>query len=313
MRVEGRLALTLILICLGAGWGMTIPLIKIIVEAGYPPLAIVFWQFVIISFLLAALIARRGTWPPVGRVPLLVWLFIALVGTLIPNAASYRATLFLPAGVMAIIIASVPMFALPIALLLGTDRLSFVRLLGLCAGLAGVALIALPEASLPDRSMAAFLPLALIAPFCYAVEANVVGKWGTGPLDPVQVLFGASVLGAVLTLPLALATGQWAAPQTPYDVADVTLVVTGLIHGAVYTAYVWLVGRAGAVFAGQVAYLVTGFGVIWSILLLGERYSGWVWAALLLMLAGLALVQPRERLESDATPGDTAPTSAKGR
>ncbi len=66
-----------------------------------------------------------------------------------------------------------------------------------------------------------------------------------------------------------------------------------LIHAAVYTGYVWLVSQAGAVFAAQVAYLVTGSGVLWSMALLGERYSGWVWAALLLILAGMFLVQPR--------------------
>jgi drug/metabolite transporter (DMT)-like permease len=46
------------------------------------------------------------------------------------------------------------------------------------------------------------------------------------------------------------------------------------------------------VFARQIAYLVTGFGVLWSMALLGERYSAWVWAAFGLMLAGVALVQP---------------------
>jgi drug/metabolite transporter (DMT)-like permease len=64
---------------------------------------------------------------------------------------------------------------------------------------------------------------------------------------------------------------------------------------AVYTGYVWLVSQAGAVFASQVAYVVTGMGVIWSMLLLTERYSGWVWASLLLILVGMFMVQPRRK------------------
>ena len=47
----------------------------------------------------------------------------------------------------------------------------------------------------------------------------------------------------------------------------------------------WSAG-AGSVFASQIAYLVTGFGVVWSMLLLGERYSAPVWAAFALMLRG---------------------------
>jgi drug/metabolite transporter (DMT)-like permease len=55
------------------------------------------------------------------------------------------------------------------------------------------------------------------------------------------------------------------------------------------------VDRAGAVFAAQVSYLVTGFGVLWSMMILSERYSPFIWAALVLVLLGVALVQPRRR------------------
>ncbi|MCW8844003.1 MAG: EamA/RhaT family transporter, partial [Rhodobacteraceae bacterium] len=75
----------------------------------------------------------------------------------------------------------------------------------------------------------------------------------------------------------------------------IALVLSSLVHVIVYTSYVWLVGRAGSVFAAQVAYIVTGSGVLWSMLILSERYSGWVWAAMGLVLAGMALVQPRRK------------------
>ena len=98
----------------------------------------------------------------------------------------------------------------------------------------------------------------------------------------------------VLALPLALGHGPVDRPASALGRAGApALWPAALIHALVYAGYVWLVGRAGAVFAAQVAYLVTGFGVLWAMLLLGERYSRWVWAALALMLAGLALVQPR--------------------
>lgn len=299
-----RQRLIAILILLGAGWGLTLPFSKITVTAGYAPFGIIFWQFLIGTFVLGALQWRRLGRLPLGPRAFAVWIFIAVIGTLIPNAASYQAAFHLPAGVMAIIIASIPMMALPMALALGTDRLSWRRLLGLSLGLTGVALIALPKASLPDAAMVGFLPLALLAPFCYAIEGNVVAKWGTGPLDPVQVLWGASALGTVMSLQIALSLDQFIRPQAPFQVADATLVGGAVIHIIVYTAYVWLVGRAGAVFAGQVSYLVTGFGVIWSIMLLDETYSGWVWAALALMLVGLMLVNPRTAVEDTLSTGE---------
>jgi drug/metabolite transporter (DMT)-like permease len=63
------------------------------------------------------------------------------------------------------------MFAFPIALALGQDRFSIARVVGLGLGLGGVALLVGPEASLPDRAMVAFIPLALIAPFFTGLRA----------------------------------------------------------------------------------------------------------------------------------------------
>jgi drug/metabolite transporter (DMT)-like permease len=145
-----------------------------------------------------------------------------------------------------------------------------------------------------------WLPMALVAPAFYAVEGNFVARYGTGGLDPVQLLLGASLVGCVLAAPLAVMTGQWISPLPPYGAPDLAIVGSSIAHALAYSGYVWMVGRAGAVFAAQVSYLVTAFGILWAWLLLGETYSGWVWAAIALMFAGLFLVQPR-RAEPQAT------------
>ena len=125
---------------------------------------------------------------------------------------------------------------------------------------------------------------------------------GTAGMDPVEVLLGATVLSALLTFPLAMGTGQFIDPRGPWGAPDTALVATSTISIFVYTGYVWMVGRAGPIFAGQVSYLVTGFGVIWSMLILGESYSLWIWAAMGLMMIGLFFVQPRPRVADDALP-----------
>lgn len=288
-----RVVLLAILVVAGAGWGFATPLTKIAVSEGYRHFGLIFWQMVISVLLLGAIILATGRRLPFGRAQLRLYLVIALVGTILPNSASYEAARHLPGGILAICIALVPMFAFPIALILANDRFSWLKLAGLLSGLCGVLLLALPAASLPERAMVAFIPLALIAPLFYGFEGNYVAKWGTAGLDAIQLLCGASILGALLTLPLALGTGQWIDPRPPYGLPDAALVGASCIHALVYSTYVWMVGRAGAVFAAQISYLVTGFGVIWAMILLGERYSGWVWAALAVMMLGLALVQPR--------------------
>ncbi len=74
---------------------------------------------------------------------------------------------------------------------------------------------------------------------------------------------------------------------------EAAVLLAALIHAAVYTTFVAPVGRAGSVFSTQVGHLVTLFGVLWPMLLPGERYGPAIWAALALILAGIALMRPR--------------------
>jgi len=284
------LGLAGVLVMLGAGWGATQPLAKVATSTGYQPLGLVFWQLTIGAICLGGVVLARRMTVPRDAHALRMYVIVALIGTVIPNSASYFAITKLPSGLISILLALVPMFAFPMALALGTDRFSPLRFLGLLLGLCGVVLIVAPDASLPDPAMVVFIPVALIAPLLYALESNVVAKWAWG-IGPIQLLFGSSFVGMFIALPLALGSGQFVVPAL--GAPDMAMVAAGIIHAVVYTAFVWLVGRAGAVFAIQVSYLVTGFGILWAMMFLGERYSGWIWAAVPLMFAGVFLVQPR--------------------
>ncbi len=296
------LAYIAVLILCGAAWGLTQPLAKIAVTAGYKHFGIIFWQCAIGAAVLGGLNALRGRALPVTGRHLAFFTIIALIGTLLPGVASYTAAFHLPSGIMSIVLSLIPMLAFPIALALGLDRFSALRLVGLCLGLCAILLIALPESSLPDRAMVAWLPLALVAPLFYAMEGNFVARYGTKGMDAVQVLLGASLVGMVLSAPLAVMTGQFIRPMTTLGPPELAIIGSSIAHAMSYTLYVWLVTRAGSVFAAQASYLVTGFGIFWAKVILVESYSPWVWAALVLMLAGLALVQPRKPPAAVAIP-----------
>ena len=290
-----RVFLVACLTLMGAGWGLTQPLSKIAVSEGYRHFGLVFWQLAIGGLLLTVVQAVRRrplvlSWPAFK-----IYIVIAMIGTVLPNSASYEAIRHLPSGLVSILLSLVPIFAFPIALAMGNERFQWRRFGGLLLGLVGVTLIVAPDASLPERAMVIFIPLALIAPAFYGLEGNVVEKWGTAGLGAVQVLHGASLVGAAIALPLALVSGQYIDPRPPWGAPDLALLFAAIIHVFVYTSYVWMIGQAGPVFAVQVSYLVTGFGVFWAMLILDESYSLWIWAAMVLILSGVLLVQPRER------------------
>ena len=302
VQAERRWFLVAVLLMLGLGWGLTQPLGKIATSSGHLPFGLIFWQLVVCVLVLGVITLPRGKGLVFTRASLRFYLVVAALGTLIPNATFYLSIARLPSGVMSMLISAVPMIAFPIALMLGMERFGWARLVGLLLGLAAVAMIAAPGAVLPDPAMVAFLPIALIGPLCYALEGLYVARFGTAGMDPVQAMFGASVTGMVLCLPVALMTGQFFDPLAGFGRAEAALIGSSAIHALVYAAYVWLAFRAGAVFASQCSYIVTGAGIFWAMVLLGERFPPSLWLSLVLLLSGVALVSPRGRAVREDVP-----------
>ncbi|MEO0378974.1 MAG: DMT family transporter [Pseudomonadota bacterium] len=295
------------LFVLGAGWGMTMPLTKIAVSTGHKHFGLLFWQMAIGVLVMSSIALVRGTRLPTGAAQLRVYMVIALIGSVLPNTASYQAAVHLPSGVLSILLSMIPIWAFPIALLLGLDRFEWMRLGGLIAGLCAVLLIVLPGADMSGAIPMFWVLIALISGLFYAFEGNYVARWGTAGLDPIQVLWGASLVGSLIALPLALGSGQWIAPR--FGLPEQALMASSVLHVLTYTGYVWLVGRAGPVFTVQISYLVTLFGILWAWLILSEAYPPVIWGALALMLVGMYLVQPRSKaaLDEGTAIRDTVP------
>jgi drug/metabolite transporter (DMT)-like permease len=286
-----RLGLLAALLAIGAAWGLTLPLTRVAVSTGYAPLGLILWQKAIMLTLLLGLLRATGKPLPPLRGNLPLFAAVAIFGAILPGYFSFLTAATLPAGIRAIIIALVPMFVLPMALALGFERPDLRRALGVLLGALAVVLIGLPDAGVTPAIGIGMLLLALISPLSYGVEANYLAWRGPHGLHPFQLLVGASAIGILLALPLAAATGQLVVPRQ-WGAAEAAILASGLLNALAYSGYVWLIARAGSVFASLIAYLVTGFGVVWSKLLLGESYAPLVWAAFAVMLAGIALIQP---------------------
>lgn len=277
---------------MGATWGVTPVLIKTAVNAGLHPLGMIVWSNIVGFVFSGAVTFARGRKLPMSIAYIKLYLGVALLGAAVPNFLNFTAAAYLPAGIMSILIALVPMFAMPIALVLGFEKPSIIRTAGALCGAIAILLIVAPETGLPDSSKIGFVFVALGASFCYGAEGNFLTWFGTRDLDAVQILFGASLIGLIITLPIAHETGSLIS-LTNFGVPEAAIIAAAVISWGTYATYIWMIGKAGPVFASQVAYLVTGFGVIWSMLLLSERYSVWVWMAFVLMLVGITLVRPR--------------------
>lgn len=281
------------LLLIGLLWGATIPLTRVAVSTGHQPFGLIFWQLIIMILTLGPYLAIKGWRPRINGQVLVFYVVVALAGTIIPNGFSYIAAAQLPAGVMAIAIATVPLFSLAIALIVQIESFALRRVTGVAIGFLAMVMIAAPETSLPDPEKAVFVLVALIAPFFYGMESNFIATRTPPSTDPVSTLFMASVLGLAIVAPLTFASGQWIDPRNTWHAPELALIASSIVHAVTYVGYIWLIKYGGPVFSVQVAYPVTLSGVFFSILFLGEGYSGWIWTALILVIVALFLVQPK--------------------
>ena len=282
------------LLLLGSVWGSTIIITKHIVSTGHEPLGLIFWQLAFGALLLSIIARFRSTSLPMSWAHVRFYTVVALVGTVIPNTFTYMVAAYIPAGLLAIGIATVPMFSLLIALAIKSERFNSVRMLGILLGALAIALVLGPDADFSSQGLGLYMLVALIAPFFYAIEGNYLALKTPPNMHPLNILYGASVVGLVICTPLTFLTGSWVDLSQAWTSVEWGILANSVLHVIAYVGYIWIVGLSGAVFASQVAYIVTLSGVLLGILILGESHSSLIWIALGCMILGLILVQPRK-------------------
>jgi drug/metabolite transporter (DMT)-like permease len=113
--------------------------------------------------------------------------------------------------------------------------------------------------------------------------------------DPFMVAGGMHLMATAILAPVVLASGSFVTLAWPWGEVEWAIVGLSALNALAYSLFIYLVNRAGPVFASQTAYVVTLSGVFWGMAIFGEAHSTWVWLSLFVMLAGLAMVTPRKR------------------
>ncbi len=283
----------IILLLSGSVWGITFTLAKIMTKAGAHPIGMNLWQATIGAGVLALLLFIKGRKPPVDRHHLVFYFVCSLTGTVIPGTLLFYCSFYLPAGVLSITTATVPILTVVAALLFKIESFLFKRILGVLLGAASIILMAVPETSLPEPGSQIWVLLAVLASLLYCIENIYITLRKPADTDALTILFGMQAVAAIILLPLVLLTDSAVPVYWIWDWRGLVLVCMAFINVFAYGSFIYLITYSGPVFASQMAYVITLAGVFWGMLVLGEMHSTWIWLSLVMMLAGLYLVQPR--------------------
>lgn len=288
-----RLRGWVILLIMGMAWGLSFSLARVAASAGIHPFSITFWEALGAggTLILVCLVRRRPI--PLSRDLLLLYLVAGALGMVVPNAIFFYAAAHVPAGILSISLAVIPLITFVASAALRLERFAPGRAAGVCIGILAILLLVGPQESLPDPAQLPWVLACVGAASCYAGFNIMMSLWkppGASAFTTTAALFAAASL---LLVPVMGATDSFVAPGWPWTEVEWSLLGLGLINAVAFSLFVYLIETAGPVFTSQTSNLVTLFGVLWGIAIFGEQNSVWVWLSLAAMMLAITLVTPR--------------------
>jgi drug/metabolite transporter (DMT)-like permease len=277
--------LTLLLV-LATLWGASYSFIKVGV-ATIPPITLIAARTGIAGALLLAIMCFRGIRMPRDAVTWRRFLFQACLNSVIPWTMIAWGERSLDAGLATILNSTSPIFTFFLTLAVTRHEvLTFRKLLGVVAGLAGICLIVGVEALAGLGEQLVAQVVMVLAAICYA-GAAIFGR-GFKDLDPMAPAAGSLLAGAAILIPVSLVVDR---PWTLEPSMNSVLALLGLAVFSTAMAlviYFRLIQTLGSVGTTAQAYLRVPIGVALGVLFLGERPSATAWIGLACVVIGVA-------------------------
>lgn len=268
-------------------WGTTYYALGVAM-ASMPPLLMNGARFVLAGLVMLAIARAQGLpWPTAQQ-----WRHAAVVGGLMAFGAMSMVVLAqklgIGSGLMATVVTTMPMW-LALWSRLGGERVPATSWLGLVLGVAGAAVLAL-EGDFSATWLGTLC--AFGAPLCWSLGSYASRKlsqpapaMASGAQWLIGGLLGVAAAGA---LEPATATFQLGQVSAASWAAWAYLVVMGTL--VTLNAYLWLLQNATPAVAGSYSFVNPAVALWVGVALGGEVLTGWVYLAMPLVLAALALI-----------------------
>lgn len=283
-------------------WGSTYLAIRVAIET-LPGFLMAGTRFLIAGGLLYGWTQLRGEARPVG----VEWRSVAIVGGLLllgGNGLVVWAEQWVPSGVAALLVATVPFWMVLLEWLRGGERPGLGIGLGLVLGFAGIAVLAGPG-EWAGGAIDTVGALALLGASLSWAVGSIYSRGAPLPKSPLVSTAGQMLAGGVLLLIVGVATGE----LSTFDPAAVSwrsigavlyLIVFGSLIG--FTAYVWLLQVASPAKVSTYAYVNPVVAVLLGWAIVGEPLTARVGIAVAVIVGAVVAITRRRRASAPATP-----------
>lgn len=264
-------------------WGLPYLFIRIAVDAGIDPVAVVWLRTAGATLILLPVAVVRGSLRPL----LLRWPWV-LALTAVQVTAPFLLITYseqrITSSLAGLLVAAEPLFVAVLALGFSrADRPDARRVVGLMVGLTGVmALLGLDLGSLGGDGLTG-AALVLLAALLYAIAALLVPRIAADG-DPVGAIVAVLAVNSIVLAPVAVPTLPHRMPTAQVTAALLALAL--FCTAAAFLAYFTLIGEAGPGRATVVFYVTPVVSVAAGVTFLDERITTGMLLGIVLITAG---------------------------
>ena len=219
---------------------------------------------------------------------------VSLMNMAIPFCFFAFSAVYIGAGLLSIINATVPIFSACVAYVVYKERLSRSSLLGLLIGFLGVVVLMFnPDESFGSSGWLAILS-ALLACLLYGTAINLTVNNLQG-VSGLTITAGGLFVSSLVLLPFAF----WARPEVlPVGNIWWSVFALGIVcTGFGFVMFYRLIDRIGAGRAIMTTYLIPVFSILWGNIFLGESVTLIMVVGCILVLLGVGLTTKKSNLD----------------
>ncbi len=294
--MNNRILSMILLIALGLIWGSGYTIARYAVTNGVTPLGYTFWQCLGPAIILTLLSGAQKTKPTLSLNHIYFFVICGLIGIALPNTNMYFAAAHLPAGMLALLVNTVPILIYPLALISKQEKFDMVRFLAICLAIIGVLTLVIPKTSLPDKHAAIWVLIALLTPLCFAIFATYVNPKRPSDCSSLTVAAGMMCAATIILMPLVFVTHNFFAIHFPLTLPMYIILLEIVLSSLGYVLFLWLLKIAGPVYYSLVDGVVAATGIMWGIVIFNEQFNLWRGIAFILIFSAILLMTMRQRV-----------------
>jgi drug/metabolite transporter (DMT)-like permease len=283
-----------VLLLLGFVWGSGYSLARYATTHGVSPLGYSFWQSLGPAIFLTLLGLKQKNVKASFKWKFFPFFLVCgLIGIAAPNTNMYYTAPHLPAGMLAVLVNTVPLFVYPIACLFKQESFSLERVVGLLVGFFGLVYLIFPIHSFsqfPDIIlMTKWAWFTLLSPVCFALCAVYISRNKPESVGIFAASIGMLVTSTILLAPFVLLHNDFYSLWLPLTLPKAAIILEILLSSLGYLLFFYLIQYAGSVYYSLTSSIVSLTGVFWGYMIFGETITSSQLIAIL-MITGAVLI-----------------------